>query len=227
MSKPQTFLVIDTETTMNETIADFGAVVVNRNGKILDSCATLVLDHFTKLPLFYDPDALPQNLWSKESARIRRKGYKKMLKTGTRSISSVNKINAWIAGVMGRYNPTLTAYNLSFDWSKMGNTGINLNLFNERFCLCNAARNLIYRKDPKFTDFALANGFVTPKGKAQCSADAVSHYVLGMDTPAEPHTAIEDARDYEVPILIYLLRRNSKKIVMENGEGNCNWRDRG
>ena len=70
MSKPQTFLVVDTETTMNDTIADFGAVVVNRNGKILDSCATLVLDHFTKLPLFYDPDALPQDLWSKESTLL-------------------------------------------------------------------------------------------------------------------------------------------------------------
>ena len=75
MSKPQTFLVIDTETTMNDTIADFGAVVVNRNGKTLDSCATLGFDHFTQLPLFHVTAALPLDLWSKATTRRTKPAY--------------------------------------------------------------------------------------------------------------------------------------------------------
>ena len=38
----QTFLIVDTETTISQTVADFGAVIVDRAGTILDQISVLV-----------------------------------------------------------------------------------------------------------------------------------------------------------------------------------------
>ena len=37
------YLIVDTETTRRDTVADFGAVVVDRKGKIVDQFGALVL----------------------------------------------------------------------------------------------------------------------------------------------------------------------------------------
>jgi len=219
----QHFLLVDTETTKRDTVADFGAVVVDRRGNIIDEIGVLVEGHFTKLPLFYDDERPPEHLWSKEQARFRRKRYKSMVRSGTRSIASVDLINLWLARVLGEYQPVLTAYNLSFDWRVCQKTGIRLDMFRQRFCLCNATRRLVYDDAKAWIAEA---GYLTSTGKAACSADAVAHWVLGADFPAEPHTALEDARDYERPILTRVARGRSLKTLIRAGEGDCNWRER-
>ena len=219
----QTFLIVDTETTISQTVADFGAVVVDRAGTILDQISVLVEGHFTKLPLFYRPDAIDSALWSKESAKIRRKKYKQMISAGSRSIASVDYVNLWLARAVGSFDPVLTAYNLSFDWGVCQKTQIDLGMFKNRFCLCNATRTFLY---PLAKDWLLANGWTTPQKRPACSADAIAHWVLGNDFPKEPHTALEDARDYERPILVRCARGRSLESLIEAGEGNCNWRER-
>ena len=47
MSKKQYFLIVDTETTQNNLVADFGAVIVDRKGKIITQCAVMVDGIFT------------------------------------------------------------------------------------------------------------------------------------------------------------------------------------
>ena len=53
MAKKQYFMVIDTETTINDKVYDFAAIVCDRNGKIVKSCAVIVGESADQ-DLFYD-----------------------------------------------------------------------------------------------------------------------------------------------------------------------------
>ena len=211
------YLIVDTETTKFQTVADFGAVVVDRKGAIIEQFGALVLGHFGQMPLFSDPTANPDAFWSAQSAQRRLKNYDEMLETGERSISSPALINQWLAGINARYAPILTAYNIAFDFGKCRNTRINLGIFNSRFCLMRTAK----RKIGVLADyqaFCYDNNLLTAKlRKPQMTADAMAKYIC-PEMPDEPHTALEDARDYEALILSYLLRNTTRKKILELGK---------
>lgn len=216
------YLIVDTETTTKQTVADFGAVIVDRQGQIIDQFGAMVLGHFGKFDLFYDPSAADSEFWSAQSGQRRAKKYNKMLDSGERSISSVALINQWLAATKARYNPVLTAYQLSFDLGKCSNTHINLGIFNQRFCLMKAAkRDIGVLAD--YQQFCYDNGLLTKGGKLrknpkpQMTADSMAKYISGADLADEPHTALEDARDYEAMILAYILKTKTRKQLMELG----------
>lgn len=211
MSK-QYFLVVDTETTIDDTVADFAAVVIDRKGVIQTRMAVLVRDHFDTKDLFYIPNI--NNGWSKSHAETKRAAYTNMLESGSRIMASVSAINNWLNKALGKYNPTLTAYNLSFDVEKSRNTGIDLDIFNSRFCLWQAAvGNICNRKG--FRQFCLDNHrFNKPTDKGnmtfQTNAEVVAGYLAGSMT-TEPHTALEDILDFEIPILQHILKKHNWK----------------
>ena len=211
------YLIVDTETTQRGTVADFGAVIVTKQGEIVEQFGAMVLGHFGKLPLFSDPNADADAFWSEQSAYRRAKNYDAMLESGERSISSPALINQWLAGIKARYNPTLTAYNLAFDLGKCRNTRINLGIFNTRFCLMKTAK----RKIGVLADyqaFCYDNKLLTAKlRKPQMTADSMAKYIC-PEMPDEPHTALEDARDYEAMILSYILRDTTRKQILELGQ---------
>ena len=43
------YLIVDTETTKRGTVADFGAVVVTKQGRIVEQFGAMVHGHFGKL----------------------------------------------------------------------------------------------------------------------------------------------------------------------------------
>ena len=211
------YLIVDTETTTKQTVADFGAVIVDRQGQIIDQFGAMVLGHFGKFDLFYDPSAADSEFWSWQSGKRRAKNYNEMLDSGERSIASVGLINQWLAATKARYNPVLTAYNISFDLGKCRNTRINLGIFNQKFCLMKAAkRDIGVLAD--YQQFCYDNGLLTAKLKQpQMTADSMAKYISGADLADEPHTALEDARDYEAMILAYILKTKTRKQLMELG----------
>ena len=216
------YLIVDTETTQRGTVADFGAVIVTKQGEIVEQFGAMVLGHFGKLPLFSDPNADPDAFWSEQSANRRAKNYDDMLESGERSISSPALINQWLAGIKARYNPTLTAYNLSFDLGKCRNTRINLGIFGSRFCLMKSAKRKIGVL-ASYQDFCKARGLLTAKLKRpSMTADAMAKYIADTEYSGsladEPHTALEDARDYEAMILTYILRDTTRKQIMQLGK---------
>ena len=211
------YLIVDTETTKKQTVADFGAVITDRKGNIVDQFGAMVLNHFGSLPLFSDPTAIDSALWSEQSAQRREKDYYSMLDSGERSISSVGLINQWLSATYARYNPVLTAYNISFDLGKCRNTRINLGIFKQRFCLMKAAKRAIGSL-ADYHKFCHAHGFLTAKlRKPSMTADTMAKYILGIDLQDEPHTALEDARDYEAVILAYILNGKTRKQLLELG----------
>jgi len=216
------YLIVDTETTQRGTVADFGAVIVTKQGEIVEQFGAMVLGHFGKLPLFSDPTADADAFWSEQSAYRRAKNYDDMLESGERSISSPALINQWLAGIKARYNPTLTAYNLAFDLGKCRNTRINLGIFGSRFCLMKSAKRKIGVL-ACYQDFCKARGLLTAKlRKPSMTADAMAKYIADTEYSGsladEPHTALEDARDYEAMILTYILRDTTRAQILELGK---------
>ena len=213
--KKHTYLIVDTETTKYQTVADFGAVIMTRDGTIIEQFGAMVDGHFGKMPLFSDPKANPSAFWSEQSAQRRAKHYDDMLECGERSISSPALINKWLERVCGQHDPVLTAYNIAFDFGKCRNTKINLGIFGSRFCLMKAAKRHFVNED--YMQFCVDNNRLTPTGLASTTADSMATYIVGNDLAPEPHTALEDARDYEAVILAKILETTTRAKLLEMG----------
>ena len=212
------YLIVDTETTKKQTVADFGAVIVTKQGEIVEQVGHLVNGHFGKFPLFSDPLADPDAFWSEQSAQRRVKDYDQMLEDGHRSVAGVGLINQWLVRVNAQYAPVLTAYNIAFDLGKCRNTRINLGIFAERFCLMKAAKRKIGAL-AEYHEFCQANGFLTAKRRdPSMTADTMAKFILGLDLADEPHQALEDARDYEAAILTYILGDTTRKQLLALGQ---------
>ena len=211
------YLIVDTETTTKQTVADFGAVIVTKQGEIVERFGAMVLGHFGKLPLFSDPSAEDSELWSEQSAKRREKDYYSMLDTGERSIASPALINQWLVRVNAQYSPVVTAYNLAFDLGKCRNTRISLGIFAQSFCLMKAAKKQLGTL-AEYHAFCNEHGFLTAKlRRPSMTADTMAKFILGLDLQDEPHSALEDAQFYEAPILTKILESVTRKQILELG----------
>lgn len=217
MAKKKFFLVIDTETTQTDHVADFGAIICDKQGRVHKECGVLVADFYTQRddhPLFHMGDFLG----GKANLPRRYEEYDTMLHDGRRMLASVAAVNRWLARVNAEYSPILTAYNLAFDRGKMRNSGIDCDQFSESFCLWHAAAEK-WGNSKRYRQFILDNHFIgnrTQHGHMgfQTKADCMAKFLLGSELPDEPHTALEDARDYEVPILAALVKNTPPKKYM-------------
>jgi hypothetical protein len=212
MAKKQYFAILDTETTMADTVADFAIIICDRDGKIYNQCAVMVAGHYGSHELFHDKNA--NDIWGYAGLNKRKAEYTLMLESGSRMVASVAAVNKWINQAIGKYNPVLTAYNLAFDKSKCANTGIDLSVFTDSFCLWQASVGNICNKKA-FKQFALDNhafNKVTANGNMtfQTNAEIVCGFI-NNEFITEPHTALEDARDFELPILKAIINKRNWK----------------
>ena len=229
MAKRDYFMIVDTETTQDDMVADFAAVITDKKGNIYNQCAVLTNGIYTdmeKHPLFFTSDK--DGIWSKKGQDYRYSVYQNMINNGTRMIASIAAINVWLAKANEKYNPILTAYNLAFDQNKCANTGIDLAQFNKRFCLWHSAYNK-WAHTRKYRNFALSiHAFNNPTEHGNMSfktnAETMARFV--MQNPRleeEPHTALEDTIYYELPILLKLINTTKKSVYM-NPE-SFNWKN--
>lgn len=212
MAKKQFYAILDTETTMANTVADFAIIIVDRAGVIHNQCAVLINGHYGNFELFHDKAA--NDIWGYAGLEKRKANYVKMLDSGIRMLASVNAVNKWINQAVGKYNPILTAYNLAFDKDKCKNTEIDLSVFTSEFCLWGAAvGNVCNTKHYK--QFVLDNHlFNKPTAKGNMTFSTTAESVCGFikgGFEIEPHTALEDARDFELPILQKIITKKDWK----------------
>lgn len=216
--------MVDVETTITDEVADFAAVICDRNGTIYHKCAVLVAGVFGVKSLFYDTSkGGADSLWSKTRLEARMANYADMIARGDRIIASTAAINKWLHLAVGKYNPTLTAYNIAFDKGKCANTGIDLSAFKGSFCLWHATAATIC-KSKEYRRFVLENHlFNAPTGKGnmtyQTNAEAVTSFLRG-EVLTEPHTALEDVLDFEIPVLTRVIRLKNWR---EAAETRYNW----
>lgn len=223
------FLIVDTETTQTDKVADFGALICDKQGTIYSECGVLVREYYLekeKHPLFHSKDADP--LWGVANLPRRYAEYDEMISNGSRMLATVPAINSWLAKSLAKYKPVLTAYNLNFDLGKCRNTGIDLSIFEQKFCLWYASANK-WMHTREFRQFILDGHHFNPPTKFgnmsfQTKAEPMAAFVLGdHEMPNEPHTALEDARDYELPILARLVKTTSPRDYMNPRP--VTWRD--
>lgn len=218
----QYFAIIDTETTCRDTVADIAIVICDRSGRIYNQMAVLVKGQFDDCELYYD-NRKRDKLWSFENALKKRKHYDTLLQNGTRILRSVQAINTWIGKAIQVYDPILTAYNLPFDVSKCRATGIDVSGFSDRFCLWSAASGNICNTR-EYRQFVVDNHLFnkpTAKGNMtfQTNAEAVFSFLHGQ-VVTEPHTALEDAIDFELPILVHILKKFNWKTKVQSYDWN-------
>ena len=227
MSRKKYFLIVDTETTQTNMVADFGALVVDKSGEIQAQCGILVRDFYLDReahPLFHMGE--DGALWGRRNLPKRYAAYDAMLTDGRRMLASVAAINRWLAQVGNKFSPILTAYNIAFDKDKCDKSGIDLSMFSQSFCLWHAAVNK-WGYSRKYRQFILDNHLFNPPTDLRnmsytTKADYMAQFLIGPHLPPEPHTALEDARDYELPILKALVNRTSPKEYMDPEP--FNWR---
>ena len=228
MAKRKYFLIIDTETTQDGKVADFGAVVCDKRGNIHHEAGVLVKEFYfdrVEHPLFHIfGDA--NDHFSKATLPRRYAAYDAMIDNGTRVAASVAGVNKWLAKVQAKYSPVLTAYNLAFDLDKLNNSGIITDGFTDRFCLWHAAAHK-WGRSRDYLNFALANHYFGNRTNGghmgvQTKADRMAKF-LQPGLPDEPHTALEDARDYERLILTALVKNTPPSVYMN--PPSYNWRD--
>lgn len=200
------YLIIDVESTACDHVADFGAAIVDKKGQVFHTAGVLVKEFYDREELFYDPKA-KEKIWTIKGLAERKSVYKQMLADGRRIIASVAAINRWLEKAKTLYNPVLTAYNLEFDTRICHNSMINLDFFEDRFCLWHeSARVFGTRKG--YTNFALQNKHITPKLNIKTNADVMTKYLKdNNDLADEPHTALEDILDYERVILANFMKQ--------------------
>lgn len=222
MAKKNFWLIVDTETTADDCVYDFGALVVDSKGVIQTSCAIIVAENLSK-DLFFDPTA--KGIWSRQYAIEKKAKYTAMLDSGSRMLASSNAINRWLEKVNAKFQPTATAYNIAFDRSKCANSNIDLSIFANSFCLWHLAVEQ-FAKTKAYRQFVLDNHYFgnrTEYGNMtyKTNAEVMAHFVTGQFSE-EPHTALEDAQFYELPILMSCIKKKDwkKKIGMA-----YNWRN--
>ena len=221
MARRKYWAIIDTETTIESTIADVAIVICDRHGKIYKSMAVLIKGEFDAKELFYDPK--DNGFWGKEAAKKRKANYVKMLNEGTRMLASVSAVNRWIDAAIAQYQPELTAFNLPYDRDKCIRTNIDLSGFPSSFDLWGAAcGNICVTKGYK--QFCLENHQFTNRTEygnmtMRTNAETVFGYLHGQLID-EPHTALEDLA-FEVPILTKVL---SSKNWRDKAQA-FNWRE--
>lgn len=218
MGKKQYFITIDTETTIDDLVVDMACVITDRKGKIINQMAVIVAGVYKVHELFYLKDAMPDEYWSKNYLPKKYDMYDAMLLNGQRMLSSVIAINKWLERAKETYDPTMTAYNLPFDVDKMRNTGIDCDMFTKKFCLWKSASHHIASKKA-YKQFIMQNHYFTNRTKLgnmtiKTNAEVMTHFLTGNDVP-EPHTALEDVLDYELPILNHLLSKMSSNKMMD------------
>lgn len=226
--KKDYYLIIDTETTMSDKVADFGAVVVDRKGNIQAQCGVLINGVFGIDALFYINGEDKKSLWSKQGKDRRFDKYNEMLENGSRMLASVNAVNRWLSNVAGKYNPILTAYNLPFDIDKCNKTGIDLTMFENSFCMWRVAFNK-YAMTKAYKNFAMSIHAINPPTKLgncsfQTNAEVMTKFITNdAGMVDEPHTALEDIIYYELLILKSMTRQMPKSELLDSDLG-FDWR---
>jgi hypothetical protein len=210
MAKKEFYAIVDTETTNNDHVFDIAIIIVDRKGVIHKKMAVLLKD-FINEELFYDNN---NSAWSKANSIKKRAEYEKMIGDGRRVIASVQAVNRWIDKAIAEYNPMLTAYNLAFDSDKCLKSGIDLTGFSSSFCLWYAATET-FGNSKNFKTFALENHYFGNRTKnanmvIKTNAEVMAHFVTGENLH-EPHTALEDAQFFELPILKALVNKKGWK----------------
>jgi hypothetical protein len=219
VAKKTFFAILATEVTIENTVADLGIVICDREGRLHNQCAILVAGHYDSLELFCDENLC--GTLRTECLEARRIKYEEMIDLGVRIVTSVSAINKWINQAIIKYDPILTAYGMDINSARCWNTGIDISGFSEKFCFRDAIIGNVQNTE-KYIKFAVENDleYKSREHFAMNSGDAIEnvYWFLSGRRKFIYHTALEDARDFQIPILSAILEKRDWKRRMVGSE---------
>lgn len=192
--KKKYYLVLDVETantTDDPLVYDLGFVVADRQGNIYEAESLVIAD------IFVDEADLMETAYYHE--KLPR--YREDLKNGSRTMTTLAHAKFMIRDLMEKYDiDTVCAYNASFDSRALNVTSRYVTKSKYRYflpygteinCIWHMACQVLctqkgYRK------FCEQNGFVSPSGNLQTSAEVVYRYMTKDTDFDESHTGLED-----------------------------------
>lgn len=205
------FLVLDTETcnTVDEPIPyDIGYAICDRQGNIYLKRSFLVAEVFLDMA-----DVMKSAYYSEKIP-----SYWDDVKNGTRLIKRMWNIRKIMLDDMKQYKiKKVGAYNMAFDQKALNNLIRYVSksfkrwwfpFGTETFCIWHMACQVLLDRTT-YAKFAYRNGFISPAGNLQTSAEVAYRYITKKIEFVESHTGLEDV-EIEVEIMAYCYRQHRK-----------------
>lgn len=199
--------VIDTETTKNGYVYDFGAAIMNiGTGEVIDSMNVVVEETFNDVSAMatsYYAAKIPAYLEAINARELEVLPFSECFKRFSALLEAHNVRSVW-------------AYNMNFDYSALNRTVTELsNGFITSFfpgnvtCydLMSSAVNII-GNTRRYQKWAIAHDYVTPTGRARATAETMFRFIADDASFVEDHTALSDAM-IEADILAHLVAKKS------------------
>lgn len=206
--KRKFILVVDVETansTDDALVYDLGFAVVDKQGRIYESHSLIISD------IFYKESELMQSAYYAVKIPM----YLKGIEEGKFEVVNFYTARKLVLEVMKRWNiNTVAAYNANFDLSALNTTLRFLTKSKMRFffkygtkfeCIWSMACQVLYTQK-SFVRFAFKNGFMSPAGNLQTSAEVGYRYLTGITEFEEDHTGLADVK-IEAQIMARCLRQ--------------------
>lgn len=209
--RKQYFLVLDVETANSTDDAltyDVGFVVCDRKGIVYDGASYVITDIFDK----------EKNLMETAYYNAKLPQYYEGLKKGNFKRANFYTVREHIKELLKKYNITaVCAYNAAFDTKALNTTQRWLTKSKYRwflpygtkvYCIWHMACQVICTQK-RYKKFCEENGFISPSGNIQTSAEVVYRYMYHDEFFEESHTGFEDVC-IETEILAYCFRQHKK-----------------
>lgn len=206
--------VIDTETTKNGYVYDFGAAIMDIvAGEVIDSMNVVIEETFSNV------SAMATAYYA-----VKIPAYLEAINAGTLEVLPFSECFKRFSSLLESYNVrSIWAYNMAFDFKALNKTITELsNGFVTSFfpanvkCydLMSSAINII-GNTRRYQKWAIAHDYVTPTGRARATAETMFRFITDDASFVEDHTALSDAI-IEADILAHLVAKKSG--YKRNGE---------
>ena len=199
--------VIDTETTKNGYVYDFGVAIMNvSTGEIIDTMNVVIEETFndvSDMATAYYAAKIPAYIDAITKGELEILPFSECFKRFSALLESYGVRSVW-------------AYNMAFDFRALNRTITELsNGFITSFfpgnvtCydLMSSAINII-GNTRRYQKWAISRDYVTPTGRARATAETMFRFIADDDSFVEDHTALSDAI-IEADILAHLVAKKS------------------
>ncbi len=214
--KSRNFIVLDTEGVntgkpgknlgANALFYDFGFIVANREGEVMDKFS------FVNMDVFSNNDLMSTAYYYEKLAQ-----YHDGMGLEWVPASTLEIWNTFCKAVSDYRVRDIWAYNVNYDHASVNNT---INTFSNGFRRFFAPYGCKYRdiwdyagsticNTKKYVVWCMEHGFMSPSGNPSTSADTVGKYLRGSLEYEERHTALSDCED-ELKILMAAFKRKQK-----------------
>lgn len=206
MARKKYYAVLETVATNKDMVADIAIIICDKEGRIFNQVAVVVKE-------CYGEYLLQNDLASGDCH-----DYAGKLNSGRRMLASVVAVNNWIRQAYSKYSPELISWDLSAHLDRCKKTGIVLDAFDTRVCLCKVAQNVLFNSK-KFLKSNESNAnYNDPRGSGVClllDLKTALEFISEKDSKFEC-TALEKARDAVMPVLCSLVKnKNWRKVVSQ------------